>query len=181
MADFSDDSGNIEPDLTPLLDMVLQLLMFFVISVNFKTAHFKFGVQLPVAQSAMPFESTDSSDLIINLRPYRPGDLDPNETGLSVQEHEYRQRVREKFQAGDGMARVPRVDYDMRIIELKFWLKEQYEFLKREAGGDANKVVSTIILRADVSTNYEDVYNVMNLSKLAGFRRIKYGVIYDRQ
>lgn len=180
MADFSDEGGNVEPDLTPLLDMVLQLLMFFVISVNFKTAHFKYGVQLPVAQSAMPFESTDSSDLIINLKPYVSSSMDPDAEGLSVEEQEYRRRVREKFSPGDGMARVPRVDYDMRIIELKFWLRTQFEFLQREAGGDASKVVATIILRADTSTNYEDVYNVMNLSKLAGFRRIKYGVIYER-
>jgi biopolymer transport protein ExbD len=43
-----------EPNLTPLLDVVLQLLMFFMMCVNFVTEQVNSDIALPDAQSARP-------------------------------------------------------------------------------------------------------------------------------
>ena len=48
-------SEGADPNLTPLLDLVLQLIMFFMITVNFvRTDQFDDAIKLPVATSAMP-------------------------------------------------------------------------------------------------------------------------------
>jgi biopolymer transport protein ExbD len=43
-----------EPNLTPILDMVFQLITFFMLVVSFKTATMDPNVQLPVLGSAQP-------------------------------------------------------------------------------------------------------------------------------
>ncbi|MFN6050729.1 MAG: ExbD/TolR family protein, partial [Planctomycetia bacterium] len=43
----SSDGGNMEPNLTPLLDVVLQLLMFFMMCVNFVTNQVSEDIILP--------------------------------------------------------------------------------------------------------------------------------------
>ncbi len=43
-----------EPNLTPLLDMVLQLIMFFMICVSFVGRESDFELRLPVMQHACP-------------------------------------------------------------------------------------------------------------------------------
>ena len=55
-----------EPNLTPLLDMVLQLIMFFMICVSFVGRESDFQLRLPVMQHACPPE-TSSDRLVLNL------------------------------------------------------------------------------------------------------------------
>jgi biopolymer transport protein ExbD len=57
-----------EVNLTPLLDLVLQLIMFFMITVNFVQAdQFPHGIFLPVAQSAMVMDKTADVPVFLNL------------------------------------------------------------------------------------------------------------------
>src|SRR5437879_5213583 len=59
---------DIEVNLTPLLDLVLQLIMFFIITVNFvRVDQFDESVHLPVAQSAVPLEPTAEKWVFLNL------------------------------------------------------------------------------------------------------------------
>src|SRR4051812_26161705 len=62
--------GNAEPNLTPLLDVVLQLLMFFMMCVNFVTEQVNEDVKLPGSQSARPMSKDGTDSLLINLQPY---------------------------------------------------------------------------------------------------------------
>src|SRR6516165_121315 len=57
----------IEPNLTPLLDVVLQLLMFFLMCVNFVTRQVNESIQLPVMQSARPMDKRGTDVLYLNL------------------------------------------------------------------------------------------------------------------
>ena len=43
-----------QPNLTPMLDMVFQLITFFVLVVNFRSAEIDFNLKLPVVGSARP-------------------------------------------------------------------------------------------------------------------------------
>jgi biopolymer transport protein ExbD len=55
-----------EPNLTPLLDMVFQLITFFMLVINFKTASLDLNLQLPVVGSARPVEGEEQL-LILNI------------------------------------------------------------------------------------------------------------------
>ncbi|HXG13109.1 MAG TPA: biopolymer transporter ExbD [Gemmataceae bacterium] len=55
------------PNLTPLLDVVLQLLMFFIICTNFKMEEASTDIMLPAAQSARPVDKSDVDVLFVNL------------------------------------------------------------------------------------------------------------------
>jgi biopolymer transport protein ExbD len=45
-----------EPNLTPLLDVVFQLITFFMLVINFSTENYDQRVRLPIAESARPIE-----------------------------------------------------------------------------------------------------------------------------
>jgi biopolymer transport protein ExbD len=58
-----------EPNLTPLLDVVFQLITFFMLVINFNNENFDARIRLPVAGSAQPVEGTKVADdrLIFNV------------------------------------------------------------------------------------------------------------------
>src|SRR6516225_9005220 len=56
-----------DPNLTPLLDVVLQILMFFMMCVNFVTEQVNDEIKLPYAQSARPMDKGDQDVLFLNL------------------------------------------------------------------------------------------------------------------
>src|SRR5688500_8252035 len=62
--------ADMEINMTPLLDMALQLIMFFMITVNFvRVEMFSDAINLPVAQSASILDSTGDSFVFLNLDP----------------------------------------------------------------------------------------------------------------
>jgi len=59
-----------EPNLTPLLDVVFQLITFFMLVINFSSENYDQRVRLPVAESARPIDDTErvSEDrLVLNV------------------------------------------------------------------------------------------------------------------
>src|SRR5215207_2884053 len=52
-----------EPNLTPLLDVVFQLITFFMLVINFSNENYDQRVRLPVAGSARPIEEGEKSAL----------------------------------------------------------------------------------------------------------------------
>src|SRR5581483_7533469 len=57
-----------DPNLVPLLDLVFQLIMFFMITVNFVSAdQINEEVLLPVAQYAVPLDNSAESWIYLNL------------------------------------------------------------------------------------------------------------------
>ncbi len=61
----SDDGG--EPDLTAMLDLVMQLLMYFIMCANFIDQENTAEVLLPVAQMARPITAEESDVLFVNV------------------------------------------------------------------------------------------------------------------
>src|SRR5437773_1333609 len=61
-------SEGADPNLTPLLDLVLQLIMFFMITVNFvRVDQFDDQIKLPVATSATPLDASAEDLIFLNL------------------------------------------------------------------------------------------------------------------
>src|SRR5260221_260803 len=63
MSHGGSDASEAEADLTPLLDLVLQLLMFFIINVNFVTEQVNPDIKLPTSESARPIDNADLASL----------------------------------------------------------------------------------------------------------------------
>ena len=132
-----------DPNLTPLLDLVLQLIMFFMITVNFvRVDQFDDAIALPVASSAIPIDNTAEEWIFLNLD--RSGKLVGAlstfilDTPEKVKVH----LMREK----DSLERAARA---------------------RGKTGDPKVVV---ILRADRNCRYRDVWQVLDSCQRAGFK-----------
>lgn len=54
-----------EPNLTPMLDMVFQLVTFFMLVINFKSAELDMNLKLPVIGSARPVDTKGQQDLLV--------------------------------------------------------------------------------------------------------------------
>jgi biopolymer transport protein ExbD len=54
-----------EPNLTPILDMVFQLITFFMLVINFKSAEMDLSLKLPVVGSARPVDSKGQKELLV--------------------------------------------------------------------------------------------------------------------
>lgn len=68
MSHSPSEGDKCEPNLIPMLDLVLQLIMFFIVCVNFKQQDYNTkDVKLPVAQSARPLERSDYEPIFLNL------------------------------------------------------------------------------------------------------------------
>lgn len=61
------DTGFTEPDMTPMIDIVFQLLTFFMIAVNFENAKADERVKLPTDVLAKPPESKLDNELTLNV------------------------------------------------------------------------------------------------------------------
>jgi biopolymer transport protein ExbD len=54
-----------EPNLVPILDMVFQLITFFMLVINFKAAETDTSLKLPVVGSARPVDAKGAEQLLV--------------------------------------------------------------------------------------------------------------------
>lgn len=137
-----------EPNLTPLLDVVFQLITFFMLVINFSDQNYDQRVRLPVAGSARPIEEGDASAtddrLVLNVS--RDGHL---------------------LMAGE----------DMPLHKAKGEIKHQADLVKfnmKAAGVKLNAtkdLPTTIILRADRETDFSAIFGLIQACQANGFRK----------
>jgi len=136
------DNAAADPNLTPLLDLVLQLIMFFMITVNFiRVDQFDDAVALPVAQNATPLDNTAEEFIFLNL----------DSKGQLV-------GALQNFvldTPGKLSAHLTRERADLERVA------------QRKAGKGPTKVV--VVLRADKEVRYAKVWEVLDSCKRAGF------------
>jgi biopolymer transport protein ExbD len=140
------DGNGAEPNLTPILDMVFQLITFFMLVINFKAADVDSSLRLPVVGSARPVEEKDQGDLII---------LNVNKEGKLIVQGAERPDIQSFI---EGEARAAR-----RIA------KEQGQKIEK---GD--EVPVTVVMRADASTPFHLLYKVVKVCQEQGFRKFNY-------
>ena len=136
-----------EPNLTPLLDVVFQLITFFMLMVNFSSDNYDRRITLPVAGSARPVEDdrqVSEDRLVLNID--KDGHL---LMGGEVQPlHKAVQSI--KHQA------------DLIKLNLKAAGK------KPDATGS---LPTTIVLRADKETSFSSVLGLIKACQSNGFRK----------
>jgi biopolymer transport protein ExbD len=134
---------NAEPNLTPILDMVFQLITFFMLVINFKAAAYDLNLKLPVVGSAQPVDTQGQTDLLIlninslgQLRAF--GDTVNDVQGYIAREAQASQMVAKKkdgkFKTGDELP-------------------------------------STVVIRADKSTPFSMLNNVIVTCQENGYRK----------
>ncbi|HEV8059320.1 MAG TPA: biopolymer transporter ExbD [Gemmataceae bacterium] len=135
-----------DPNLVPLLDLVFQLIMFFMICVNFVGEQVNADIQLPTSQSARPMDKAEVDVLFLNLdaqgNVHVPGEPQPLTTSAAIQ----------------------------------VYLRRQYGDAKRvaaERGDKTGTVKTSIIIRADRNATYLQVFNLMLWCRDVGYRKIE--------
>ncbi len=137
------DSEGLDVNLTPLLDLVLQLIMFFMITVNFvRVDQFDDSIKLPVASQAIPLDNSAEDWVFLNM----------NSNGQLV-----------------GALGTFTLDTPEK---LKVHLMREKESLERAAKGRGKigEIKIVVILRADKNCKYADVWSVLHSCQRAGFK-----------
>ncbi|RLS59384.1 MAG: biopolymer transporter ExbD [Planctomycetota bacterium] len=133
----------VEPNLTPILDMVFQLITFFMLVINFKGAALDLSLQLPVLGSARPLEYAGSMEpLLLNINVQ--GQV--KSYGKSVEVDTF-------------------VPHEARLVRMH--LKALGTPL-----GDADELPIPVIIRADKTTNFEHIIRIIRLCQAHGYRQI---------
>ncbi len=143
-----------EPNMTPLLDVVLQLVMFFMLCANFVMEELNESIKLPIAVAAKAIDKAESYIIMLNV----------NEKGHIL-------FGREQSETDPTNAR-----------QLEFVMKGRYEELQQGIrAADKDKVKPLVILRAHRNCNFKQVYLVMAACRRAGFERVQLRAILNAE
>lgn len=141
-----------EPNLTPILDMVFQLITFFMLVISFKTAAIDTSVRLPVVGSAQP----------------KQGDTERNFALLNID--------------ANGNLRVfgETCDLEKYLTEeaahLRKAASERQSTGSDAKGRDADSELAAVI-RADRATSFGEMNRVLAACKVHGFRNVTFKVL----
>jgi biopolymer transport protein ExbD len=136
-----------EPNLTPLLDVVFQLITFFMLVINFSNDNYDKRVRLPVADSARPVEDSQrvSEDrLVLNVDSeghlLMGGEVQPLHQAINTIKHQ------------------------AELVKLNL----------RASGGKPDPsggLPTTIILRADKDATFSSLISLIKACQSSGFRK----------
>jgi biopolymer transport protein ExbD len=156
----------VEPNLTSLLDLVMQLLMFFIMCVNFVANQSAAEISLPDSQAAAPLDDQNADALFLNIRPFHA--QDPVLVNKYSENPGELEKLGQKFRPGQVYISILGQE-PMALGALRIWLRDQYQRQVLEKNG---KVNTAIIIRAHRETDYKDVYDVMELCRAQGYTQL---------
>jgi biopolymer transport protein ExbD len=130
-----------EPNLTPILDMVFQLITFFMLVINFKSAQLDMNLKLPVVGSARPVDAKGQLDLLV-LNINAKGELTVYNTPKDI----------DSYIAGEAQSSL---------------LAARREHPNLEPG---DELPTTVVIRADRSTPFHLLNRVIKACQDHGFR-----------
>jgi biopolymer transport protein ExbD len=178
MSHGTGNDSTVEPNLTPLLDLVLQLLMFFMICGNYASEQSNEPVNLAFSQTAKQLadetslqEGTNKEHdfLFLTVKPYHP-DTNNGDLANHIAE-ESRQSVLDKFKDGDAYVIIVGQDAMRADDSLMVWLKEQHDDLLNKSKD--GQVHTAVVIRPDGDIDYAVVYRILRYCKDKGFTNLK--------
>lgn len=152
-----------EPDLTAMLDLVLQLVMFFIAVAHIDNEQKDQSVVLPQASIARSIAKDYSKIVIINVIPVGDGD-DGVFTGGPVK------RVKYSVFEGYNTSEYTDVRQLRTVLESKF---NADKLNTPPTDWEAGKGRSLIVLRAHKDCNFRQVFGVMTTARSVGFRDVQ--------
>jgi biopolymer transport protein ExbD len=168
------DNSTCEPNLVPLLDLVFQLLMFFIMCVNFVSGQTSADVKLSASELAQPLEKSNSERLFLNVKALQTRDGRDWLDKLPARMHpdRFKQKGaddRLKYKAAVLVFGLP----PMTMLETRRWLKDTYQDAKAKLKGGETEVKTVIHIRPDADLEYEDYYDLLEAVKVAGYKKMK--------
>jgi len=140
---------NAEVNLTPLLDVVLQLIMFFLLTTrNLSSERFNEQIRLPVTQA------------------------------LVTKDKEEEERIDKAFYINltkdNVIVNIPELPESKQTREgIKGYLLTKMEDYIRAARLEGRKARFVLILRADKEARYHKIFDVLEAGRLAGIEEYK--------
>jgi biopolymer transport protein ExbD len=149
MSESLANKARAEPNLTPILDMVFQLITFFMLVINFKANMMDKAMELPIVGSARPIDKEDRrAFFMVNLN---------NKGRFTV------------FGRALEEEKVP--DYITRQAGI---YKLQERRIHPDFDPDKDELPTTVIIRADKATPFTKVYRVIKECQDNGFRNFAF-------
>jgi biopolymer transport protein ExbD len=134
-----------EPNLTPLLDVVFQLITFFMMVFRISGENYDQRVHLPVAGSARPLEGATPQDrLILNI----------DSEGRLL---------------WDGG--VLDMDAAMKVIRVQGQLTRRNLEIRKQPVAEGDTLPTVIVFRADRGVSFGQVYRYITACQSNGFRK----------
>jgi biopolymer transport protein ExbD len=137
-----------EPNLTPLLDVVFQLITFFMLVINFSNENYDARVKLPVAGSARPIEegekAANEDRLVLNVD--KEGHLIFG--GRSLPTHDAIREIKHQADLVKNLLKASGIKPD-----------------------PTGALPTTIILRADRDAEFSSLYQIITACQAQGFRK----------
>jgi|SRR5579883_10275 len=152
-----------EPNFTPLLDLVLQLVMFFMLCANFVLEQTNVEIKLPTAIAAKALEKGDEYAIYLNVNEQGKVLLPPNQ------------------QYTDSTGNVTATLDNPIQVELYLKRKAKEDIA---AAGPANQdkpLRSVIILRVHRDCPFEKTYAIMKACRVAGYLRVQLRAILSTE
>jgi biopolymer transport protein ExbD len=143
------DEIRAEPNLTPMLDMVFQLITFFMLCINFTKDNNDQRVRLPVAGSALPVDASRAGEDRLVLNVDREG------------------RLLFNGQAYDTEGAIRQIDIQAQIVRLS----AKVSGLKLDS---AQGLPTTVVIRADRDTSFAQLYRLFTACQDKGFRKFEF-------
>ncbi len=137
-----------DPNMTPMLDMVFQLITFFMLVINFKAASIDPNIKLPLVGSARPVTAGAESDVLV-LNIAATGKLNVYGEPQNA----------EKFLQREAQAGLLKAQEQNRTLVM----------------GD--ELPTTVVIRADKSTEFTKLNHVLMACQEVGFRKISLKVL----
>ena len=142
------EMGFTEPDMTPMIDIVFQLLTFFMIAINFENTKADERVKLPKDTLAKPPVVKPEHELVLNFGYQR-------------------------FPSGEPRKSRPEVFYNERYVDvydISPDLEQEKRVMERVHGQNAIKDV-TVLIRADSEIPTGLVQELIRKCQEAGFSK----------
>src|SRR3954451_14826283 len=141
----STSADKAEPNLTPLLDIVFQLITFFMLVINFSNDNYDQRIRLPVVGNARPVEEGEKvaeDRLVFNVD--REGHLLLNGETLTANKA------------------AAEIKHQAKLVEIN---------LKAAGQKLTGQLPTTIVLRADRDTPFSNLYILITACQANGFHK----------
>ncbi|MBA4063931.1 MAG: hypothetical protein C0501_09505 [Isosphaera sp.] len=142
-----------EPNFTPLLDLVLQLVMFFMLCANFVLEQTAVEIKLPEAIAAKALDKNEGDPIFLNI----------NSKGQVL-------LSRNQMEDKEALDTPPELE-----AYLKRAAKREYRATTRKAEDPPIdwKPQTTLIMRIDKDTTFEKSYPLMKACRQANYSKVE--------
>lgn len=135
-----------EPNFVPLLDLVLQLVMFFMLCANFVMEQTSAEVKLPTAIAAKALDREENDVIFLNV----------NSKGQVLLTPDQREDATETLD---------------NEVQVKNFMTRRAAVEKRKTGKDQPQAV--LVLRVDKDTYFDRTYAIMKACREAGYSKVQ--------